>query len=197
MDGPGFATVGIMMSGGIAISLVFGVLLKDSMDARTSFIAGCIVIFVWLTGCFVYVTCEDKIKSKFKKIRDNVPAEIKSRGGDLVAYVGRIDELVRDGWAFTPYPEEPLQWGIGKFTSGHKMARHRHLERDRIPRHVTQEFFYVAAGSAEFYFYEAEDLLAMVKAATGTYICIYSGGHKVTITSPGTVILEKIKRGIE
>ena len=124
-----------------------------------------------------------------------MPAEIKSQDGStLVAYVGRIDELVRDGWAFTPYPTEPLQWGVGKFTSGQKMARHRHLERDRIPKHITQEFFYVAVGSAEFYLYEGENRLATIKALVGTYVCIYSGGHEVTITSPCTIILE-IKNG--
>jgi hypothetical protein len=113
---------------------------------------------------------------------------------ELIAIVGNSNDF-KKGWTFSPYPDEPLQWGIGLFKKDYTAQRHIHLSRERIPKHPTQEFFYIVDGKVGFELYSADkEFAGYFELTKGDFICVYHGGHGMTILQEDTKILE-IKNG--
>ena len=114
--------------------------------------------------------------------------------GVVYAITGHISE-VKKGWNFCKDTDSPLQWGVGLFYRGDKMAAHFHKPRPRLPVHITKEFIYVAKGTVMLEFYDAEKKLVCSESLpVGGYVYFNDGTHGIRVLEQETILIE-VKNG--
>ena len=120
--------------------------------------------------------------------------EIKDRQGILLAIVGNITD-VPSGQNFCEDANSPLQWGTAKLDKGVILQSHLHKMRERIKKHRTIEFFYIAEGKLQVDFYSEDKQKVDTRVLdSGDFMCQYNGGHGFKTLRPNTVFIE-IKNG--
>jgi hypothetical protein len=118
---------------------------------------------------------------------------IKHKGIDY-ATIGHISEA-KKGWNFCEDADSPLQWGVGLFYQGEKMAAHFHKSRPRLPVHKTKEFIYVAKGSVMVQFYDSDKkLFCSETLLCGGYVYFDDGTHGIRVLEQETILIE-VKNG--
>ena len=113
--------------------------------------------------------------------------------GEIYAYILRADYEV-DGLSFLNPATDQLQIGIMKYSEGHSIVPHSHLEQQRII-YGTPEALIIRSGSLLVTFYDEHKVsVGDLKLETGDIVLLLSGGHGFTILENATTIVE-IKQG--
>jgi hypothetical protein len=113
--------------------------------------------------------------------------------GIIYAIIGHISEA-KKGWNFCEGADSPLQWGVGVFHKGDKMAAHYHKSRPRLAVHKTKEFIYVAKGTVMLQFYDSdENLFCSETLMVGGYVYFDDGTHGIRVLEQS--ILIEVKNG--
>lgn len=113
--------------------------------------------------------------------------------GISYAIIGHISEA-KKGWSFCEDADSPLQWGVGVFYQGEKMAAHFHKSRARISHHKTKEFIYVAKGSVMVQFYDGKNICYSEIISAGGYVYFDDGTHGIRVLEQETILIE-VKNG--
>lgn len=115
--------------------------------------------------------------------------------GEVLAIYGSTKEIMlRGGMTFIGTPDLPLQAAFVNAFKDKTLKAHKHIIRDRIPKHKTMEFLYIIEGRIEATIYDNDmEIVTLVNLRGGDYIFTIDGGHKYFIMEEATFI--EIKGG--
>lgn len=115
--------------------------------------------------------------------------------GVLYAIGGNLQDI-KGGWQFPGPTDTPLQWGMLEAPPGMELKAHRHLTRERIPVHKTQEFLFIIHGEAEAVFLdEAGEPFHRRIVCAGDFLCLYDGAHGFKVGKQENFQMIEVKNG--